>query len=115
MSTRVKFLLLALFSLPLALTAQQPATTPSKGGITVSVAKDPSGKLHISGNLEICKGAETILKAEGDFESFTWNPGNVSGRYLKVHEAGVYEVSARTKGGCIYVLSVTVRYRPCPV
>lgn len=115
MNNRLKFLLLALYSLPLALAAQEPASPPSKGGISVSIAKGSSDKLRISGNLEICKGSETILKAEGDFESFTWSPGNVSGRYLKVREAGVYEVSARTKGGCLFVMSVTVRYRPCPV
>lgn len=102
--------------LPMALCAQEPATVPApETGVPAPAVKDPGARLQISGNLEICKGSETILKAEGDFESFTWNYGGVTGRYLKVHEAGVYEVTARTKGGCTFVVSVTVRYRPCPV
>ncbi len=66
----------------------------------------------ITGNLEFCKGGETVLKAEGDFESFEWKDGS-TGRYLRVKEEGVYEVSAKTKGGCTYVGSVNVRSKVC--
>ena len=89
----------------------QPATPPT---VPLESTSNPIG-LKISGNLEICKGAETILKAEGNFESYTWSKGATSGQYLKVSEEGVYEVTARTKGGCTYTASVTVRFRPCPV
>lgn len=89
----------------------QPAAPPP---VPLESTYNPTG-LKISGNLEICKGAETILKAEGNFESYIWSKGATSGQYLKVSEEGVYEVTARTKGGCTYTASVTVRFRPCPV
>lgn len=113
MKHMLKFLLPVLLLGSISLAAQEPVTNPPQAPATTVV--DPGAKLHISGNLEICKGSETILKAEGDFESFTWNFGGVTGRYLKVKEAGVYEVTAKTKGGCTFIASVTVRYRPCPV
>jgi hypothetical protein len=92
------------------LTGQEPAA-PSTGPITVPTER-PS-PLKISGNLEICKGSETILKAEGEFESFTWEKSGVSGRLLRVKEEGQYEVTAVTKQGCRYTASVNVRVRPC--
>ncbi len=95
---------------PRAIQAQVPPTEPS-----TTVVVEKASPLSISGALEICKGSETILKAEGDFESFTWDKGGTTGRYLKVKEAGTYEVTAKTKGGCSFTTTVTVRYRPCTV
>lgn len=88
----------------LALQAQ--ATVP-----VVVPAPRPAG-LTISGLTLICKGGETILKAEGDYESFQWNTGGTD-RFLKVKEEGIYEVTAKTKGGCTYTSSVSVQVRPC--
>jgi hypothetical protein len=68
--------------------------------------------VQISGNTEICEGSETVLKAEGDFESFKWNTGEDT-RYLKVRKAGIYEVTVTTKAGCTYTSSVNVRSKPC--
>lgn len=96
---------------PVVLTAQENAPQPQPTTVTVERASP----LSISGALEICKGSETILKAEGDFESFSWDRGGVTGRYLKVKEEGVYEVTARTKAGCSFTTKVTVRFRPCTV
>ena len=89
------------------LTPEQPAP-PKPKGITIS---GPAG-VNISGPTTICKGGETILKAEGDFESFEWNTG-VQDRFLRVREEGTYEVTATTKGGCKLTTSVTVRMIPC--
>jgi hypothetical protein len=89
----------------------QAQDTPPQPGTPIIIEK--ASPLSISGITEICKGSETILKAEGDFESFTWDKGGVTGRYLKVKEEGVYEVSAKTKGGCTFTTSVNVRVRPC--
>ena len=98
-----------LFHLPGTVFSQTPPN--SGGGVAITIA--PRGPVvTISGVTDICKGGETTLKVEGDFESFTWNNGN-TGRYLKVKEEGVYEVSAKTKGGCTYTSSVVVRVRPC--
>lgn len=100
-----------LFLVPQTARAQEAPLPPPAEGVPVVVER-PS-PLSISGILEICKGSETILKAEGEFESFTWDKGNVKGRLLKVREEGRYEVTARTKGGCTYTTSVNVRVRPC--
>ena len=81
---------------------------PKPKGITVS---GPAG-VNISGPTTICKGGETILKAEGDYESFEWNTG-VKDRFLRVREEGTYEVTVTTKGGCRLTTSVTVRMIPC--
>lgn len=107
-------LLILLFSsIGLALSAQtnpppsEQAPVKPKG-ITVS---GPAG-VNISGPTTICKGGETILKAEGDYESFEWNTG-VQDRFLRVREEGTYEVTVTTKGGCKFTTSVTVRMIPC--
>ena len=83
-------------------------TQPKPKGITIS---GPAG-VNISGPTTICKGGETILKAEGDYESFEWNNG-VQDRFLRVKEEGTYEVTVTTKGGCRFTTSVTVRMIPC--
>lgn len=83
------------------LTIAAPAPTPA-----------PRRGVVISGATLICKGNETILKVEGDYESFEWNTGGTD-RYLRVKEAGVYEVTVRTKGGCSLTSSVNVRTVNC--
>ncbi len=104
-----RLLLCAMFCIaPWLLQAQDTPTQPA-----TPIIIEKASPLTISGIIEICKGSETILKAEGDFESFTWDKDGVTGRYLKVKEEGVYEVSAKTKGGCTFTTSVNVRVRPC--
>jgi len=83
-------------------------TQPKPKGITIS----GSAGVNISGPTTVCKGGETILKAEGDYESFEWNTG-VKDRFLRVREEGTYEVTVTTKGGCRLTTSVTVRMIPC--
>lgn len=85
-------------------TVPEPTSTPAP-------VPRPFG-LSISGPTLICKGSETILKAEGEFESFKWNNGSTD-RFLRVREEGVYEVTAKTKGGCTYTSSVSVQVKPC--
>ena len=53
-----------------------------------------------------------MLKAEGEYESFQWNNGSTD-RFIKVKEEGIYEVTAKTKGGCTYTSSVSVQVKPC--
>lgn len=113
--TKSRALVLVLFLISFALSAQTEAPAPNPEsaapkpkGITVS---GPAG-VNISGPTTICKGGETILKAEGDYESFEWNTG-VLDRFLRVREEGTYEVTVTTKGGCRFTTSVTVRMIPC--
>lgn len=93
----------------------QETPPPPAPGTGVPIIVERGSPLTISGNTEICPGTETILKAEGEFESFSWDRGGVQGRYLKVTEPGKYEVTGKTKGGCTFTTTVTVRLRPCPV
>jgi hypothetical protein len=91
--------------------APPPASAPAPAkpkGITIT----GSAGVNISGPTTICKGGETILKAEGDYESFEWSNG-VQDRFLRVREEGTYEVTVTTKGGCRLTTSVTVRMIPC--
>lgn len=83
----------------------------STQAITVEFPPRPSGVV-ISGATLICKGNETILKVEGNYESFEWNTGATE-RFLRVKEAGVYEVTVKTKGGCTITKSVSVRTISC--
>lgn len=96
--------LTALLCISLSLRAQ--TTVP----IIVSAPRPAA--LTISGPTLICKGGETILKAEGDYETFQWNNGSTD-RFIKVREEGTYEVTAKTKGGCTYTSSVRVQVKPC--
>jgi hypothetical protein len=99
-------------ALPLLAPAQiVVGEAPAESGTTVVVRPAPREAI-ISGLTEICKGGETILKVEGDFESFQWNTGSEA-RYIRVHEEGKYEVTVKTKAGCTFVSSVNVRIKPC--
>ena len=107
--------LLLISAAPFMLSAQvetpdsAPDRVPTKASeFTVS----GQAGVNISGPTTICKGGETILKAEGNYESFEWNTG-VLDRFLKVREEGTYEVTVTTKGGCKFTTSVTVRMIPC--
>jgi hypothetical protein len=105
---------LVLFLVSFALQAQTetppPTLEPAPAPKGITIAKSPG--VNISGPTTICKGGETILKAEGDYESFEWNTG-VQDRFLRVREEGTYEVTVVTKGGCRFTTSVTVRMIPC--
>jgi hypothetical protein len=81
---------------------------PPSGDLKTPVYKG----VNISGVTLICKGGETLLKVEGEYESFEWNTGSTE-RMIRVNQAGQYEVKVRTKGGCMFTSSVNVEERPC--
>jgi hypothetical protein len=85
-----------------------PAPAPEIVSPTVPVFKG----VTIAGVTIICKGGETTLKVEGDYESFEWNTGSTE-RMIRVKEAGQYEVKVKNKGGCTFTSSVNVEVRPC--
>ena len=95
------FFMLCLLISGFAVKAQVVITQPPKPASVV-----------ISGVTLICKGSETLLKVEGDYESFLWNTGSTE-RILKVKDEGIYEVTVKTKGGCSITSSVNVQTRPC--
>jgi hypothetical protein len=97
----VLFFIAAACCLPYAMHAQIEVKAPPKPAQVV-----------ISGVTLICKGSETILKVEGDYESFSWNTGSTE-RLLRVKEEGIYEVTVKTKGGCSISSSVNVQVRLC--
>jgi hypothetical protein len=99
---------------PLALRAQDapPAAPAPQPAATQQIVVQRPGGVNISGPTTFCQGSETILKAEGDYESFEWNTG-ATDRFIRVREEGMYEVTVTTKGGCRLTTSVMVRAVPC--
>lgn len=95
-----------------ALAAQATPTTakPAQDDQSFTIKAAPG--LIISGVSTICKGGESTLKVEGEYESFLWNNGSTD-RFLRIKEAGVYEVTVRTKGGCSITGSVNVEVVSC--
>lgn len=116
------FTIVILFTAAIALQAQTvqpaPAPAPTPAAKTITIEDDQSFKIRaapglvISGVSTICKGGETTLKVEGEYESFLWNTG-CTDRFLHIKEAGVYEVTVRTKGGCSITGSVNVEVVSC--
>lgn len=89
-----------------------PALWAQQQEIKVYEAPKSAPGVQISGPTIICKGGQTTLKVEGDYESFEWNNGSTQ-RFIHVKEPGVYEVTVRTKGGCSITSSVNVEEKPC--
>ncbi len=108
--------LLVLIALAAKAQDVQPAPVavpvPATDGSGTTIQVPPFKGVAISGLTLICKGSETLLKVEGDYESFEWNTGSTE-RIIRVKEAGQYEVKVRTKGGCQFTSSVNVEVRPC--
>lgn len=91
-----------------ALSAQQIQVRPEEAPAPV---KRFAG-VEITGPTEICEGSETMLKVDGEYQSYTWSTGEET-RTIRVNKPGVYEVTVVTKGGCSLTTSITVRTRPC--
>lgn len=111
----MKHLLVTVFTLFMwsaGLHAQNSPKPSSSGSLEVTIPFSAPRGVVISGANIICKGNETILKVEGDYESFEWNTGAI-GRLLHVKEAGIYEVTVRTKGGCSLTGAVNVQVVTC--
>jgi hypothetical protein len=87
-------------------------TTPKAIEVGVQVVPRSSTGVVISGLTLICKGSETMLKVEGDYESFEWNTGSKD-RIIRVNKEGIYEVTVKTKGGCSLTSAVNVQVRIC--
>lgn len=101
-------LLVSLFAFPAVPMAQQLPQPPEGARVTVK----PSPGVDVLGDREICEGAETILKVDGEYESYQWSTGSTEPS-IKVKKAGVYEVTVKTKGGCTFTTGVNVRIKPC--
>ena len=103
------FLSAGLFGAPAFARAQEaPPSTQSATTITIK----PYSGVEVTGDTEICEGSQTILEVKGDYETYTWSNGSTL-RAITVKEAGVYEVTVTTKGGCSLTSSVNVRIKPC--
>lgn len=98
-----------LFFVPAAMLAQQAPAQPGEIQIPISYR---SAGVDVLGEREICEGSETTLEVDGEYESYSWNTGSTE-RSIKVKEAGIYEVTVKTKGGCTFTTGVNVRMKPC--
>ena len=67
----------------------------------------------ISGNLTICEGQSTTLRATGG-TSYEWDDGT-SGAMITVDATGTYTVTATNSNGCTASASATVLVNPAPV
>ncbi|MEZ4884116.1 MAG: matrixin family metalloprotease [Chitinophagales bacterium] len=61
----------------------------------------------ITGDLDICEGAFTLLDAGAGYSSHAWSTGATS-RIINVTESGTYSVTVTDASGCIGVDEVTV-------
>ena len=67
----------------------------------------------ISGNLTICEGQSTTLRATGGV-TYEWDDGS-SGAMITVNATGTYTVTATSSYGCTSTASATVLVNPAPV
>ena len=66
----------------------------------------------ISGNLTICEGTSTTLRATGG-TSYEWDDGNMSAM-ITVNTTGTYTVTATNTYGCTATASASVLVNPAP-
>jgi hypothetical protein len=113
---KYKIVILACFATFSTASAQSdPKASEQLAPPTQSLQVQPAANrsaVVISGLTLICKGSETMLKVEGDYESFEWNTGSKE-RIIRVREEGIYEVTVVTKGGCRITSAVNVQVRLC--
>ena len=67
----------------------------------------------ISGNLTICEGQTTTLRASGG-NSYEWDDGSTNAM-ITVNATGTYTVTATSTYGCTATASATVLVNPAPV
>jgi hypothetical protein len=101
-------LLFCFFVVPSAVQSQQITVQPEES----LVPERRFSGVNVSGDTEICEGAETTLKVDGEYESYEWSNGSTE-RSITIKKAGVYEVTVKTKGGCSLTTSLNVRTKIC--
>ncbi len=67
----------------------------------------------INGNMTICEGQSTTLRASGG-NSYIWDDGNTSA-LISVNATGTYAVTVTNQYGCTASTSATVLVNPAPV
>ena len=70
-----------------------------QGATSTTIAAIPEPQPMISGELEFCEGASTILSASSGFSSYAW-PGGGASPDITVTAAGTYEVTVTDAFGC---------------
>ena len=78
-----------------------------------TVGIKPAPPVKIVGDLEICRGEQTILSVTGKFTFFEWSNGSTD-TTLTIAQPGPYGVSARGENGCIGTDKVEVRQSRIP-
>lgn len=88
-------------------------TSGCQSTLTAVVSEYAMSTPAISGNLTICEGQTTTLRATGG-TSYEWDDGSASAM-ITVNATGTYTVTATNTYGCTATASATVLVNPAPV
>jgi hypothetical protein len=96
------------------LTYNNGTCTSDPVSVTITQGTDPN--VQISGNLNFCEGASTVLtaSANGTGNTFSWSNGATTAT-TTVNASGIYTVTVTTPDGCQYTKSATVTMDPAIV
>ncbi|MCY1663447.1 T9SS type B sorting domain-containing protein [Chryseobacterium sp. SL1] len=96
------------------LTYNNGTCTSDPVSVTITQGTDPN--VQISGNLNFCEGASTVLtaSANGTGNTFSWSNGATTAT-TTVNASGIYTVTVTTPDGCQYTRSATVTMDPAIV
>ena len=84
-----------------------------QGVLSATVSEYNTTTPTISGNLTICEGQSTTLRASGG-SNYEWDDGSVQA-LITVNATGTYTVTATNNFGCTATASATVLVNPAPV
>lgn len=78
--------------------------------IEIEMYPKPEPKIEIEGENPFCENDSVILKAVGDFKSYSWSTGE-SGKEITVNKKGSYTLNVTDSNGCKGTASVLLRYK----
>ncbi len=84
-----------------------------QGTLSAMVSEYTTTTPTISGNLTICEGQSTTLRASGG-SSYEWDDGSMLA-LITVNATGTYSVTATNSYGCTASTSATVLVNPAPI
>jgi len=81
--------------------------------LSATVSEYSTTSPTVSGNLTICEGQSTTLRASGG-TTYAWDNGSTQA-LITVNATGTYSVTATNSYGCTATTSVTVLVNPAPI
>ncbi|MCB0597586.1 MAG: gliding motility-associated C-terminal domain-containing protein [Lewinellaceae bacterium] len=85
-----------------------------QGSASTDISAVPEPQPAISGDLEFCEGASTVLTATSGFSSYAW-PGGEDSEEIAIDVPGTYELTVTDASGCEGTASVEVVQNDNPV